>query len=124
MYRDPWVATLKPGDPVAVQDPLTGEHLLRRVVEVTASGRIRIRSGNPSAIAQEFNPDGALRGGGTWNKVYLRPVTPEIREEIEKRKLVLALRPVLPSLPLLTLRAMAVLVKDALHETPVEDKEG
>jgi len=76
MKKDEWVATLKPGDKVAVRSRWDGAYAIYSVASVTPSGRVRValRDG----VNWEFNPDGWLRGADPWNLTRIEPVTQRV----------------------------------------------
>jgi len=41
------------------------------------------KSGRPVINDITFNPDGGQRGGDTWSKLHIEPLTPDLEAEIE-----------------------------------------
>jgi hypothetical protein len=85
-----WQKSLKPGDEVAVFGVFSGRKipkLITRVVDVTKSGRIRVRREVGVATLVEFDSDGHVRGEksnsryhvGEWAFTLIVPVTDENR---------------------------------------------
>ena len=86
MIRDPWVATLKPGDRVAIQSRFLGRYDIYTVSSVTPSGRVRVRINDK--YEEEFNPDGYRRGSSTWDLARIEPVTDAVRESVLRSNLI------------------------------------
>jgi len=99
-----WLASLKPGDTAAVSGGLGGRDMwLAKVHRRTPSGRITTISELGGETV--YNPDGSQRGGAEHYEQRLHEPTQEIRDRIEKERLVKKMR--LTSwhkLPLETLR--------------------
>jgi hypothetical protein len=81
-----WQKSLKPGDEVAVFGGFSGRKipkLITRVVDVTKSGRVRVRREVGVATPVEFDSDGNVRGEksnsryhvGAWDFTLIVPVT-------------------------------------------------
>ena len=85
MKKDEWVATLKPGDKVAVRRRFDSAYDIYRVASVTPSGRVRVALDD--RFSREFNPDGWLRGGDAWSLARIEPVTQHVLDS--NRKLLL-----------------------------------
>ena len=85
-----WLKTLKVGDEVAYNNgnSFTGKnYVIDKIIKITPSGRIKTQTG------KEFNNTGEIRGSnGSW--FCLEPVTKEIVDFIERRRLVFKLREV------------------------------
>ncbi|MFA5380286.1 MAG: hypothetical protein WC455_31280 [Dehalococcoidia bacterium] len=94
MNESEWLASLKPGDTVAVSGGLGGRDMwLAKVHRKTASGRIIIQSKNAHATFETtYNPDGSERGGQEYYREQLHEPTQEIRDRIEKERLVSKIR--------------------------------
>lgn len=83
MTTTEWVATLKPGDIVALHVPGFGHGHSRAVVSsVTPSGRVRINDNR-----REFNPDGYERGSAGYRRASIAQLTPEIDREILRHQI-------------------------------------
>lgn len=82
MTKDPWVATLKAGDEVAVRDKCVENYQIMTVASVTPSGLVRVRVSD--TYVREYNPDGWLRGADTWSHERIEPVTDRVRGVIRR----------------------------------------
>ena len=81
MYNDKeWVKGLKVGDKVVVGS--TYRKSITAVTKITPKGFINTDSGH------QFNADGSQRGGDTWHRSYLQPLTDDILSEFKKDNLV------------------------------------
>lgn len=80
-YKD-WLKSLKPGDEVAIET-ITGGYVLRKVSRLT---KTQIVLDN----CQKFYiSSGLLVGGGSnYRRISIIPVTAEIKETIERSKLI------------------------------------
>jgi len=90
MNESEWLASLRPGDTVAVSGGLGGRDMwLANVHRKTPTGRIIILSHGQETA---YNPDGSERGGDEYYREQLHEPTQEIRDSIEKERLVLEMR--------------------------------
>jgi hypothetical protein len=74
---------VKVGDELAFRLGFSGNYVIRRVEKITPSGRIKCGS-------YELNADLSVRGKvarGCWGPYRAEPVTAEIRENVERNKL-------------------------------------
>ena len=79
-YKD-WLQSLKPGDDVAI-DIITGGYVLRKVSRLTKTQIVLDNS-------QKFYiSSGQLVGGSHYRSTSIIPVTAEIKEVIERSKLI------------------------------------
>ena len=85
MKKDEWVATLRPGDRVAIRRKWEPTYDIYRVASVTPSGCVRIAL--TDTATWEFNPDGWLRGAGQWGQTRIEPVTQLVRDINRRAKL-------------------------------------
>ena len=85
MKKDEWVATLRPGDRVAIRRKWEPTYDIYRVASVTPSGRVRVA---PSESATwEFGPDGWLRGADQWSHARIEPITQYVLDANRRAKL-------------------------------------
>lgn len=86
--REEWLASLKPGDQVAIQRGVSGrgKYILATLVKVPTSPRGRFITDNGT----QFGPDGREWASTSqeWTKDRLVEVTPELVEGIKKSDLV------------------------------------
>lgn len=79
-YKD-WLQSLKPGDDVAIET-ITGGYVLRKVSRLTKT-QIVIDNSHKFYISS-----GTLVGGSFYHKTSIIPVTAEIKETLEKYRLI------------------------------------
>ena len=79
-YKD-WLKSLKPGDKVAIET-ITGGYVLREVVRLT---KTQIVLDN----CQKFYiSSGIIVGGSFYHKTSIVPITAEMKESLEKYRLI------------------------------------
>lgn len=79
-YKD-WLQSLKPGDEVAIET-ITGGYVFRKVARLTKAQIVLDNS-------QKFYiSSGQLVGGSFYHKTSIIPVTAEIKESLEKYRLI------------------------------------
>lgn len=67
---------LKAGDKVLISAQYSKS--IGVVEKITPAGNIRLKNG------ELYSPDGNLKTKDIWNVPYIRPLTPEMEEEIQK----------------------------------------
>ena len=79
-YED-WLKSLKPGDKVAIET-ITGGHVLRKVARLTKTQIVLDNS-------QKFYiSSGLIVGGSFYHKTSIIPITAEMKETLEKYRLI------------------------------------
>ena len=79
-YKD-WLKSLKPGDKFAIET-ITGSYVLRKVARLTKTQIVLDNS-------QKFYiSSGLIVGGSFYHKTSIIPITAEIKETIERSKLI------------------------------------
>jgi anaerobic selenocysteine-containing dehydrogenase len=74
------IGTIKAGDEVVVSNDY-GRMTIVKVAKVTRSGQIVLADGS------RYRDNGIETGSDNWRKNTLSPLTPELREEIERKAL-------------------------------------
>lgn len=81
--HEEWLASLKPGDEVAMHHYTAG-YQLERVKKVTSTGRITLENGD------QYRPDGTEITSSKWGKWHLAEPTPEVLAKIKRVDLISA----------------------------------
>jgi hypothetical protein len=87
MRDSEWLKTLKAGDKVCI--PCQGmnrrNYTMVKVIRVTPGGRIVVM--NEYNQESTFDKHGRRIGASAWNSQWLEEITPEIKDEIKRGKL-------------------------------------
>jgi hypothetical protein len=82
---DSWLKNLKPGDDVGVSGNIYYDVSIHKIKRITPTGRIIVCTGNNNRIT--FNPDGHERCCYWYTRRHLVEATPELFDEVKRRKL-------------------------------------